>query len=150
MQIYRHLHILFIFLFSDIIFTFSYTGNSTVTLADKQKRSFSITVLGDSMILDAYEKNNLVGKIQALLPDYRFNMTVYANNAVRVKNIRERFQKQLIRERVDGVILMAGAYVPLLLIYSFIYLVLHIYLLIRSLINLFILFSVTIFVHGLC
>ena len=102
------------------------------------------------MILDAYEKNNLVGKIQALLPDYRFNMTVYANNAVRVKNIRERFQKQLIRERVDGVILMAGAYVPLLLIYSFIYLVLHIYLLIRSLINLFILFSLTVFVHGLC
>ena len=104
-----------------MILIFSYLGNSTVTLADKQKRSFTVAILGDSMILDAYEKNNLVGKIQALLPDYRFNMTVFANNAVRVKNIRERFQKQLIREHVDGVILMAGAYVPLLyFIHSFI------------------------------
>ena len=100
--------------FADIFPTFLLPGNSTVTvtLAQKKKRSFTIAILGDSMILDAYEKNNLVGKIQALMPDYSFNMSVHANNAVRIKNIRERFQRTLIREHIDGVIIMAGAYVP--------------------------------------
>ena len=100
--------------FPDIFPTYFLPGNSTVTvtLAQKKKRSFTIAILGDSMILDAYEKNNLVGKIQALMPDYSFNMSVHANNAVRIKNIRERFQRTLIREHIDGVIIMAGAYVP--------------------------------------
>lgn len=63
------------------------------------------------MILDAYEKYNLIGKIKQLLPSYNFNMTVHANNAVRIKNVRERFQRTLARESyLDGVIIMTGKY----------------------------------------
>lgn len=60
------------------------------------------------MLLDAAEKFNLVGKMQQFLPDYRFNVSVHANNAVRMKNIRERFQRTVMRENPDGFIIMAG------------------------------------------
>ena len=120
------------------------SGNSTVavTLAQKKKRSFTIAILGDSMILDAYEKNNLVGKIQALMPDYSFNMSVHANNAVRIKNIRERFQRALIREHVDGVIIMAGAYVP-----PFLFISLHTYIFIYFLTFFLICLFVCLFIY---
>lgn len=61
------------------------------------------------MILDAAEKFQLAKKMKDYLPDYAFNVSVHANNAVRVKNIRERFMKLLnAKDSPDGYIIMAG------------------------------------------
>jgi hypothetical protein len=61
------------------------------------------------MILDAAEKFQLAKKVQQYLPDYAFNVTVHANNAVRVKNIRERFMKILFsKENPDGYIIQTS------------------------------------------
>jgi hypothetical protein len=38
-----------------------------------------------------------------------FNTLVHANNAVRIKNIRERLPGQLVRDQPDGIIMMAGS-----------------------------------------
>ena len=63
------------------------------------------------MLLDAEEKFFLTKKIHQFLPDYKFNMTVHANNAVRVKNIRERLSNGVYRrEKPDGYIIMAGTF----------------------------------------
>jgi hypothetical protein len=65
------------------------------------------------MILDAAEKFQLAKKVQQYLPDYAFNVTVHANNAVRVKNIRERFMKILTsKENPDGYIIQTSTSIP--------------------------------------
>jgi hypothetical protein len=71
------------------------------------------------MILDASEKFQLVKKVQQYLPDYAFNVTVHANNAVRVKNIRERFMKILTsKENPDGYIIQTSTSSPLFITFS--------------------------------
>jgi hypothetical protein len=72
------------------------------------------------MLLDAAEKFQLAKKVQQFLPDYSFNVSVHANNAVRVKNIRERFMKVLkSKENPDGFIIMTGSSIS---VYMYLYL----------------------------
>lgn len=72
------------------------------------------------MLLDAAEKFQLAKKVQQFLPDYSFNVSVHANNAVRVKNVRERFMRILkSKENPDGFIFMTGSYISM---YMYLYL----------------------------
>ena len=59
----------------------------------KKHQKFTIALLGDSMLLDAIQNYNLIGKLQQFLPMYNFNVSVHANSAVRIKNIRERLPR---------------------------------------------------------
>ena len=60
------------------------------------------------MIKDAADKFQFVDKIIQFLPHYNFNISVHADNAVRIKNVRERFLRILKDENPDGFIFMIG------------------------------------------
>jgi hypothetical protein len=60
------------------------------------------------MIKDAADKFQFVDKIIQFLPHYNFNTSVHADNAVRIKNVRERFRRILEDENPDGFIFMIG------------------------------------------
>ena len=78
-----------------------------------QKR-FAISLIGDSMLLDAEDDYSLSSKILKFLPDYSFNLTVHANRAVRIKNLKEKFLNgKYTKENPDGFIIMAGTVLPL-------------------------------------
>ena len=74
----------------------------------KKHQKFTIALLGDSMLLDAIQNYNLIGKLQQFLPMYNFNVSVHANSAVRIKNIRERLPRFISTSGIDGYIIMAG------------------------------------------
>lgn len=61
------------------------------------------------MLLDAEDEYSLSSKIFKFLPDYSFNLTVHANRAVRMKNLKEKFLNgKYTKENPDGFIIMAG------------------------------------------
>lgn len=78
------------------------------------------------MIKDAADKFQFVDKIIQFLPHYNFNISVHADNAVRIKNVRERFLRILKDENPDGFIFMIGkilshsfVFVPIFCFYGF-------------------------------
>lgn len=60
------------------------------------------------MIKDAAVEFQFVEKIIQFLPHYNFSVSVHADNAVRMKNVRERFTRILRKENPDGFIFMIG------------------------------------------
>ena len=68
------------------------------------------------MLLDAIQNYNLIGKIKQFLPMYNFNVSIRANSAVRIKNIRERLPRFISTSGIDGYIIMAGKALYLIII----------------------------------
>jgi hypothetical protein len=73
-------------------------------------RKIKVSFLGDSMIKDATEHYDFIGKIQNYLPGYNYNVTVHADNAVRYINVRQRFDRILRKENPDGFVIMSGEF----------------------------------------
>lgn len=86
-----------------------FPGNITYEM--KQTKTFNVVFLGDSMLSEPIDRYDLVGRISAFIPSYKFTAKNSASNAIKMINLRQKIMEEMsaVSNRPDGIIVMCNS-----------------------------------------